>query len=275
MCVFYRPPRCRLQEFGQVSVRGLGGRRCRIGVRFLRIALPSLALRGIEDWTFSVQGFVAGFISTTAQATNAIMPNITDVQYALGSSISCAGSTVIGHLLGEGNVIGARQAGRLIMMLSAVVLFCQVMLFFLLWKTLPPLFTSDAVIIQSLVKLYPLTLAFSYVDGHQAALTGILIGAGRQSIGARLIFVCYWVIGLPLGVALAFGAVGQTAWGLEGLWTGMLVAVICHVVSFGVYVSRIDWDMLAAEVLERTQRERVDKDELTTHFLFEEGGEHG
>ena len=49
---------------------------------------------------------------------------------------------------------------------------------------------------------------------------GILRGTGRQKLGAMLNFFCYYVIGLPLGIPLAFRA----GLGTLGIWTGLAVA---------------------------------------------------
>ena len=44
-------------------------------------------------------------------------------------------------------------------------------------------------------------------------------GSGRQYIGAIVSFVSYYIIGLPLGVTLAF----KTDLKLTGLWTGVVL----------------------------------------------------
>jgi len=219
------------------ALRGWGG--------FLKLSCPSLLLLGIEWWAWDFQSFLAGFISTAAQATQAVAPQVADVQYAVGSALNVAGSTVIGNLLGEGRAAAARKARNVIMLTTTVLMLAQLVVFLALQAKLPALFTTDKVILANIVELYPLALLFSFVDSFQCAFTGILIGAGRQAVAAPIIFVCYWVIGVPLGSALAFGA---TQWGLHGLWTGMLVAVTCHAVVFGILVLRLDWDKIVQEV---------------------------
>merc|ERR1712008_59575 len=84
--------------------------------------------------------------------------------------------------------------------------------------------------------------------GNQAGLSGILVGAGKQGIAAPLIFTCYWLVGVPLGCMLAFGAFGMHPHGLVGIWIGMLVAVLCHNVSFIVLIWRLDWEHTATRV---------------------------
>ena len=58
--------------------------------------------------------------------------------------------------------------------------------------------------------------AYAFCDGLQMCLTGIIVGAGRQRIAAPICVVSYWLLGLPLGAALAFLAPPRL--GLLGLW---------------------------------------------------------
>ena len=51
-------------------------------------------------------------------------------------------------------------------------------------------------------------------------MAGILRGSGRQALGAVINFVAYYVIGLPLGISLAFAA----HLGALGMWIGLATA---------------------------------------------------
>jgi len=223
---------------------------------FLRISCPALALMGIEWWTWDLQSFLAGLISPLAQATQAVAPSITDLQYATGQSLGTAANTVIGNFLGEGRMREARRSAWLVMLLCLLLMAVQGTLFLILRTHVAHIFTSDSEILDEIAALLPLTLAFSFLDSHQAALTGIIQATGRQYLAAPLVFVCYWIVGVPLGLSLALGAFGGTRWGLNGLWTGMLLAVIGHTISFAVVVGCLDWRKVTIEVQERTRGEQ-------------------
>merc|ERR1711920_376707 len=154
---------------------------------FLKLACPSFWLQNVEWWTWDLQTFIAGFISKHAQAVQSIAPNIGDLQYAVGASFSIAGSTVIGNLLGEGRAADARRTSTLIMYSVLVLMLVQLCIFLTIRNGLPYLFTQDQTLIGSIITLYPITLAFSFLDGHQAAFTGVLVGAGKQWIATPVI----------------------------------------------------------------------------------------
>eukprot|EP00928_Gymnodinium_smaydae_P003949 TRINITY_DN11393_c0_g2_i1.p1 TRINITY_DN11393_c0_g2~~TRINITY_DN11393_c0_g2_i1.p1 ORF type:complete len:541 (-),score=48.79 TRINITY_DN11393_c0_g2_i1:191-1813(-) len=225
---------------------------------FLKISLPSLVILASEAWCWNLQDFIAGFISEVAMATQAVAPSITSVLYITGMCISVGAGTVIGNLLGEGRASEARQAARLGMQILQVVLLPQVVLLFIFKSRVPYVFTQDEEVVQAMESLLPLTMIFSIFDTQQSALTGIISAAGQQAVAAPLIAICYWVIGVPLGIMLAFGTVTGHPLGLYGLWIGMVVAVICHCVSYAILVIRIDWDKVAEEVQQRNSKEEGD-----------------
>lgn len=219
---------------------------------FLKLSLPSLALLAIEWWTWDLQSFLAGLISPRALAAQAVAPQVTDLQYCVGQAMNAAGCTVIGNLLGEGRAAAAKRGARMVMTLTLAFMTVLGAVFAVFRERLPRLFTGDAAVLEDMAALLPFTLVFSFLDSHQCALSGILVAAGRQCIAAPLIFVCYWVVAVPLGSSLAF-ARGR---GLEGLWTGMLTGVSLHVLLFALAVRCTNWDKAASEARRRALEEQ-------------------
>lgn len=218
---------------------------------FLKLSVPSFLLLATEAWTWTLQDFLAGLISAQAMAANAIAPQIVVIQYAIGSSLSTAASTVIGNSLGEERAEQARRTARLSMLMVPVLLIPTTILVLISRYQLPLIFSQDAAVDQMVRDLLLVTQVFCIFDSHQATLTGILIGVGKQAIAAPLIIICYWIVGVPIGIILAFGFFGGRSLGLQGLWFGMVIAVVLHVISFGAVVWRVDWDQAAADVKKR------------------------
>jgi MATE family multidrug resistance protein len=62
---------------------------------------------------------------------------------------------------------------------------------------------------------------FQFVDAAQAVLNGMLRGLGDTRAPMIICAIGYWVVGLPLGVALAFpGGLGGS-----GIWIGLAVGL--------------------------------------------------
>ena len=54
----------------------------------------------------------------------------------------------------------------------------------------------------------------------QITISGILKASGRQTLGAVVNFICYYIIGLPLGISLAL----EAHMGTLGMWIGLATA---------------------------------------------------
>jgi MATE family multidrug resistance protein len=83
------------------------------------------------------------------------------------------------------------------------------------------LFTPDPGVIAAAVPLLLIAAGFQFFDGVQVAATGALRGAGNTTAPFYTQLVCYWVIGMPLGVLLGF----HQKLGAAGLWWGLLIAL--------------------------------------------------
>jgi MATE family multidrug resistance protein len=84
------------------------------------------------------------------------------------------------------------------------------------------LYTRDPQVMAVGPGLLVLAAAFQIFDGIQTVSTGALRGLGETRIPMLANLVGYWVLGLPLGLTLCF----VFRWGIYGLWSGILMALI-------------------------------------------------
>jgi MATE family multidrug resistance protein len=84
------------------------------------------------------------------------------------------------------------------------------------------LYTRDPQVMAVGPGLLVLAAAFQIFDGIQTVCTGALRGLGETRIPMLANLVGYWVLGLPLGLTLCF----VFRWGIYGLWSGILMALI-------------------------------------------------
>jgi MATE family multidrug resistance protein len=85
------------------------------------------------------------------------------------------------------------------------------------------LFTPDPGVIAAAVPLLLIAAGFQFFDGVQITATGALRGAGNTHAPFITQLVCYWFIGMPLGILLGF----HEKLGAVGLWLGLLIALTC------------------------------------------------
>jgi len=88
-------------------------------------------------------------------------------------------------------------------------------------NTIPQLFTNDQDVVKLVATVLPICAAFQLFDALAASCNGLLRGLGRQEIGGWVNLFCYYIIAMPISFGTAFGL----KWGLEGLWTGVALAL--------------------------------------------------
>ena len=86
---------------------------------------------------------------------------------------------------------------------------------------IPQLFTNDADVVALVAKVLPICAAFQLFDALAANCNGLLRGLGKQEIGGWVNLFCYYAVAMPISFGTAFGL----DWELEGLWTGVAVAL--------------------------------------------------
>ena len=93
------------------------------------------------------------------------------------------------------------------------------------------------------------TFPFQVFAGVSVAIQGVYRGSGLQNMGARLNFVSYLAVAIPVGLVLAY----QLDFGLVGLWLGLCCGFVCNAV-YGLYwLYRANWAAMAFDAQRRTR----------------------
>lgn len=92
------------------------------------------------------------------------------------------------------------------------------------------IFNNDIEVIRQVALIMPLMALSGVFDGLASVTGGIMRAKGQQEVGAILNIITYYVIGLPIGVLLAF----KYSMGLSGLWVGLTIAAM-GTGFYGVY----------------------------------------
>jgi MATE family multidrug resistance protein len=141
-------------------------------------------------------------------------------------AISAATSVRVGHAIGRMKIGAATLANVAAAGWSGIGAGAGIMLMAsLMFLSLPGhiarIFTPDAGVIAAAMPLLLIAAGFQFFDGIQITASGALRGAGNTTTGLWTQLVCYWLIGMPLGLLLGFRA----KLGAAGLWWGLLIAL--------------------------------------------------
>lgn len=124
------------------------------------------------------------------------------------------------------------------MVVAAAVGLFNVILLLTLRNRIAQLFTSDPEVIALVARVLPICAAFQLFDAVAANCNGLLRGLGFQEVGGWTNLFCYYVVAMPVSFGTAYGL----GWGLEGLWSGVAVALGLVALIEGWFLWRTDWE---------------------------------
>jgi MATE family multidrug resistance protein len=141
-------------------------------------------------------------------------------------AISSATSVRVGHAIGRmrtgaAKVANVAAAGWTGIGAGAMTMLIAAGFFLTIPQHIARIYTPNPGVIAAAVPLLLIAAGFQFFDGIQITASGALRGAGNTSTGLWTQLVCYWIIGMPLGLWFGF----RQHMGTAGLWWGLLIAL--------------------------------------------------
>ena len=183
----------------------------------LRLGVPMGLQVVAEVGVFATVGVLAGRIGAVAAAAHQVAIMLASLTFCVTLGIGAATSVRVGLHIGRHDTPAARSAGLIGLGASAGFMSLSALLFLLSPRLLASVLTDDAAVIAAAVPLIHVAAIFQISDGLQATASGALRGAGDAHAPLWANLVGHWAIGLPVAVALGFGA----HLGATGLWWGL------------------------------------------------------
>lgn len=187
----------------------------------LRLGLPIGVQLSMEFCAFACVALLMGNLGTLELAAHQIAINLASMAFMVPLGIAGAAATRVGNAIGRRDPEGARRAMRVSLALGGAVMLVSASAFALFPSFLARLYTPETAVVALAAQLLPIAAIFQVADGVQAVGSGILRGAADTRLPAVLMFVGYWLIGIPIGAGLAFGL----GWGPIGLWWALTIGL--------------------------------------------------
>jgi len=215
-------------------VRPLRPRAAALGpmLRVVRLGVPIGVAIALESGAFNAIQFLMGSFGSRVMAGHRTAIVIASTSFMVPLGISMAASVRVGHAVGAGDGDASRRAALVALISGGAVMAGFGLVFLALPGPLARAFSQDPAVIAVTLSLLPIAAAFQLFDGLQVVAAGVLRGTADTAWPSLLNFVGYWVLGLPVGAYLAFGAhEGPRAlwWGLAGGLALVAVALLIRV----------------------------------------------
>lgn len=187
----------------------------------LRLGLPAMVQLVLEVGVFSCAALLAARIDAVSAAAHQAVIQIASFTFMVPLGLSVAGSVRVGQAIGRGDFALARRFGDTAVILGAAFMVGSGITLTVAWRPILGVFVGDPGVLALARKLLAVAALFQLFDGMQVTLAGALRGAGDTTSSLFANLLGHWGLGLPVGVALAFGL----GWGATGLWVGLAVGL--------------------------------------------------
>ncbi|KAG2332999.1 hypothetical protein Bca52824_004179 [Brassica carinata] len=218
--------------------------------KLLGLAVPSCVSVCLEWWCYEIMILLCGFLINpkATVASMGILIQITSLVYIFPSSLSFGVSTRVGNELGSNRPERARRAAVVGLGLSIALGFTALTFTVSVRNMWARLFTDDEDIVKLTLMALPIVGLCELGNCPQTTGCGVLRGSARPRIGANVNMAAFYVVGMPVGMVLAF----WFGFGFKGLWLGMLAAQISCVCGMMVATCRTNWELEAVRARELT-----------------------
>lgn len=233
---------------------------------YMKLAIPSAFMTCFEWWIWEIFGFLAGILGEVDLAAQHIMLEVGAITYMFPLGVHAAACVRVGNALGAGDTTRAIMTCKVALMLSGALAVLQGIVVAGCKSSVGFIFTSDETIVGIVSNSLTIYVFLQFFDALLCVCSGILVGAGMQKIAAVSNLVGYYVIGLPVGVALMFAAELR----LIGLWLGLFLCVLLEVGFFLVLIFKLNWKKVTQKALRRAGKKVRVTSNRPTSALFTE-----
>ncbi|XP_066501691.1 multidrug and toxin extrusion protein 1 [Hoplias malabaricus] len=214
---------------------------------FMRLAIPSTLMLCFEWWIYEIGGFLAGMLGEVDLAAQHVLLELGAITYMFPLGVHAAACVRVGNTLGAGDTTRALIISKVALFISGVLAVLQGIVIGSTKSVMGCIFTNDKIIVNIVSENLTFYAFSQFFDGLVCVSSGILVGAGKQKIAAVSNLICYYCIGLPIGISLMFAAKLR----ILGLTLGLLVCVILQACFFITLIFKLNWKQVTEQAQKR------------------------
>ncbi|CAO2820504.1 unnamed protein product [Amaranthus hypochondriacus] len=205
----------------------------------LKSSTSSGVMLCIQVWYNAVLVLFAGYMkyATVAISAFSICLNVSTWELMICLGFLGAVCVRVSNELGRGNGKAAKFSVEVILYTSLLIGIFFWILCLAFGHQISYLFTSSEEVAKAVSSL-SVPLAFSILLNNVGpVLSGMAIGCGSQGLVAIVNMCSYYVIGIPVGVLLAYAADLE----VKGIWIGMMCGMVTQTIALLYITWKIDW----------------------------------
>lgn len=208
-------------------------------LQLLRLGIPIGIALLIEASMFSVIALLLAPYGEVTLAAHQITISYTGMVFMIPLSIAMALTIRVGQLQGSGDSQHARFAAMTGILFTLIVASITTVLTLIFASHITKLYIDDSEIARLAILLIMIAALFQFSDALQVCAAGALRGYKDTFIPLILVFVSFWLIGLPVGYILGLTDLIFPAMGAAGFWYGLLIGLSAGAVMLMTRLNRV------------------------------------
>ncbi|KAK4404663.1 protein DETOXIFICATION 24 [Sesamum angolense] len=229
----------------------------------VKLSISSGLMVCLELWYYAILVLIAGYMKNAEVAISAfsVCLNINTWEFMICLGILGAACVRVANELGRGDAKAVIFSIKVLLCTSVLIGILCWILCIVFGNKIGYLFSNDEEVAKTVSDL-SLLLAFSILfNSIYPVFSGVAVGAGLQATVAIVNVVCFYLIGLPIGLVLGYSTHLQ----VKGLWIGMLCGVITETLALSFLMWRTNWDEEVLKASARLKRWYLKSPEEAAH----------
>lgn len=207
--------------------------------QFVRLGFPIGVALLIEASMFCVIALLIAPQGELIIASHQVTLSFTGLVFMIPLSIAMAMTIRVGQLIGAGELAAARFSAFTGIHLTLVTALMTASLMFTQSLAIARLYTSDMEILLLASQLLGIAALFQFSDALQVSAAGALRGYKDTARPLLLVFIAFWVIGLPIGYILGMTDLLLPRLSAAGFWYGLLIGLSLGAVMLLTRLNRV------------------------------------
>ncbi len=191
----------------------------------LRLGIPIGSSIFIEVSMFAIIALFLAPLGTQVVAGHQITISFTSLVFMIPLSLANALTIRTGFSIGMAQPARARFICKTGLLIAVSIAFLTATSMLLFGQPIAAIYTTSTDIQAIAISLLILAGFFQFSDAVQVICTGALRGYKDTRFPLLIVFISYWLIGLPLGYSLGLTELWGPPQGPQGFWTGLIAGL--------------------------------------------------
>jgi MATE family multidrug resistance protein len=193
----------------------------------LHLGGPIALIMTAEAWLFIIGGLLMARFGGEVVAAHQVAINFASLTFMVPLSIGLATTVRVGHAAGAGKRLLVALRGRAGLLLGMSFALVSATVMALVPAPIVALYTDAPGVAARAVRFLSFAAVFQLFDCVQATANGALRGLKDTKYPMLITVTAYWLVGMPVGVWLAF----RTTIGPSGIWIGFIAGLAAAAVG--------------------------------------------